>query len=104
MGSEAGDLECNTQCVSFEPLGCARQRKTVRVLFTPYLVAQALRGNDGNFIANALVRLEVKGELGVVPLDDDLGGLLNGFCANATHFDGWAEVVVFVVRSVVGCR
>lgn len=34
-----------------------------------------------------LVGLEVEGELGVVPLNDDLGGLLNGFRANATHVD-----------------
>jgi len=31
-----------------------------------YLVAEALGGNDGNFITNTLVGLEVEGELGVV--------------------------------------
>jgi len=50
------------------------------------LVAQALRGNDGDLIADALVGLEVEGQLGVVPLNDDLGGLLDCLCANATHF------------------
>jgi hypothetical protein len=43
-----------------------------------YLVAKTLRGDDGDLIADALVGLEIEGELGVVPLDDDLGGLLNG--------------------------
>lgn len=42
------------------------------------LVAQTLRGNDGDFIAYSLVGLEVEGEFGVVPLDDDFGGLLDG--------------------------
>lgn len=53
-----------------------------------YLVAEALGGNDGNLIADPLVGLEVQGELGVVPLNDDLGGLLDGLGTNATHFDG----------------
>jgi hypothetical protein len=43
-----------------------------------YLVAETLRGNNGDFIANALVGLEVEGELGVVALNDDFGGLLDG--------------------------
>lgn len=42
------------------------------------LVAEALRRNYGDFIAKALVGLEVQRELGVVTLDDDLGGLLDG--------------------------
>jgi len=42
------------------------------------LVAQALRGDDGDFITDPLVGLEVESELGVVSLDDDLGGLLDG--------------------------
>jgi hypothetical protein len=51
-----------------------------------HLVAQALRGNDGDLVADALVGLEVEGQLGVVPLNDDLGGLLDCLSANATHF------------------
>ena len=65
-----------------------------------YLVAQALGGNDGDLIADTLVGVEVKGEAGVVAffrksakildrwffvrqkgvltLNDDLGGLLDG--------------------------
>lgn len=42
-----------------------------------HLVAKTLRGDDSDFIANALVGLEVEGELGVVSLNDDLGGLLD---------------------------
>lgn len=53
-----------------------------------HLVAQALGGNDGNLIADPLVGLEVQGKLGVVPLNDDLGGLLDGLGTNATHFGG----------------
>jgi len=54
----------------------------------PYLVAQALGGNDGNLIADALVGLEVESQLGVVTLNDDLGGLLDSLGTNATHFCG----------------
>jgi hypothetical protein len=45
---------------------------------TGNLVAETLRGNDGDLIAKALVGLEVESQLGVVTLDDDLGGLLDG--------------------------
>lgn len=37
------------------------------------LVTKTLRSNDGDLIANTLVGLEVEGEFGVVPFDDDLG-------------------------------
>ena len=53
-----------------------------------YLVAETLGGDDGNLITDPLVGLEVQGELGVVPLNDDLGGLLDSLGTNATHFDG----------------
>jgi hypothetical protein len=69
-----------------------------------YLVAEALGCNDGNLIANSLVGLEVEGQLGVVSLNDDLGGLLNGLGTNATHDCGFrglssgeVEVVVVVI-------
>lgn len=45
---------------------------------TGNLVAETLGGNDGDLIAKTLVGLEVQGELGVVTLNDDLGGLLDG--------------------------
>jgi hypothetical protein len=50
-----------------------------------YLVAETLRGNDCNLIADSLVGLEIEGQLGVVSLNDDLGGLLDGLGTNATH-------------------
>lgn len=52
------------------------------------LVAKALGGDDGDLIAHSLVGLEVESELGVVPLNDDLGGLLDSLRTNATHFGG----------------
>lgn len=36
------------------------------------LVSKALGGNNGNLVADSLVGLEVKRELGVVSLNDDL--------------------------------
>lgn len=48
------------------------------------LVTKTLRGNDGYFVADALVGFEVEGELGVVALNDDFGRLLDSLCANAT--------------------
>lgn len=52
------------------------------------LVAEALGSNDSDLITDTLVGLEVQGELGVVTLNDDLGGLLDSLSANATHFGG----------------
>jgi hypothetical protein len=49
------------------------------------LVAETLRGNDCNLIADSLVGLEIEGQLGVVSLNDDLGGLLDGLGTNAAH-------------------
>ena len=42
-----------------------------------YLVAQALGGYNGYLIADPLVRFEVKGEFGIVPLNYHFGGLLD---------------------------
>jgi len=50
-----------------------------------YLVPQPLAGNNGDLIADTLVSLEVESELGVVALNDDLGGLLDSLGTNATH-------------------
>lgn len=47
------------------------------------LVAEALRGNDGNLIADLLVGVEVKGQARVVLLDDDAGSTLDGLSTNA---------------------
>lgn len=48
------------------------------------LVTKTLRSNDGDLIANTLVGLEIEGEFGVVPFDNDLGRFLDGLRANAT--------------------
>jgi hypothetical protein len=62
-------------------------------LNSKYLVAETLRGDNCDFIANSLVGLEVEGQLGVVSLNDDLGGLLNCLGTNATHDCGLGFVV-----------
>lgn len=50
------------------------------------VAASALKKKLTDLIADALVGLEVEGQLGVVTLDDDLGGPLNGLSTDATHF------------------
>ena len=55
---------------------------------TSNLVAETLGSDDGDLITDALVGLEVQGQSGVVSLNDDLGGLLDGLGTNATHFGG----------------
>lgn len=47
-------------------------------------VAQRLGGDDGHLLADALVGVEVQPQTGVVLLNDDLGGLLDGLCPNTT--------------------
>jgi hypothetical protein len=60
-------------------LACCLLRMIVsRRRVVAYLVAEALGRDDGDFITDALVGLEVEGELRVVSLNDDLGGLLDG--------------------------
>lgn len=44
------------------------------------LVSEPLGGNDGDLITDPLVGLEVQRQLGVVTLNDDLGGLLDSLC------------------------
>lgn len=66
-----------------------------------YLVAESLASDDRDFVAYPLVGLEVECEFGVVSLDDDFGGLLDGLCTNATHLDGVGEKFVAVKSS---CR
>lgn len=53
-----------------------------------HLVAKTLGSNNGDLITDSLVGLEVEGQLWVVTLNDDLGGLLDSLSANATHFCG----------------
>lgn len=70
-----------------------RSAAAIQVGVLTNLVAEALGSNDGDLIADTLVGLEVQGELGVVSLNDDLGGLLDSLGTNATHFGG-----------IAGCR
>lgn len=56
-----------------------------------YLVAQALGSNDGDFIADTLVSLEVEGQAWVVALNEHLCRLLDSLGTDATHFGGVDE-------------
>jgi hypothetical protein len=69
-----------------------------------YLVAETLRGDDGDLIADSLVGLEVKSELWVVTLNDDLGGLLDSLSAYATHDCGLSRRLSRGVVVVEGDR
>jgi hypothetical protein len=66
-----------------------------------YLVAETLRGNDGDLVADSLICLEVQGQLGVVPLNNDFGGLLHRLGANATHNCGCGIGVVELCSSAI---
>ena len=57
-----------------------------------------------DLIADALVGLEVEGQLGVVALDDDLGGPLNGLSTDATHFGELLAGRMFGDRNLKCCR
>ncbi|KAK3404464.1 hypothetical protein EUGRSUZ_K00772 [Eucalyptus grandis] len=52
------------------------------------LVPEPLGGDDGDFLQDLLVRVEVQGHAGVVPLDHLAGGLLHGLGADAAHGGG----------------
>ena len=51
------------------------------------LVPQRLGRDQGDLLNDLLVGVEVKGELGVVLLNDDLGGLLDGLGTDTTHLE-----------------
>jgi len=57
------------------------------------LLRRRLEAMIGDFIANSLVGLEIEGQLWVVSLNDDLGGLFDGLGTNATHDCGMGMVV-----------
>ena len=92
-GYASSDGWCSQQssgeCVSFpayRPCTAQNNKKEARV----YLVPQTLASNDGNFIANTLVGLEVQSQLGIVTFDYDFGGFLDSLRANATLY--FAEI------------
>jgi len=49
------------------------------------LIPQWLGGDKGHFFDDPLVGVEVQRQLGVVLLDDDPGGLLDGLGSNSAH-------------------
>ena len=81
----------------------------------PNLVAKTFGGNDGNFIADTLVGLEIERELGIVALNNHFRRLFDGLkrssasgidrwhsleylCANATHIDGCYSAIRQIVQ------
>ncbi len=52
---------------------------------TSDLVAESLRGNNGNLFRYLLVKLEVHGQLGVVLLNDVSGRSLDSLSADSSH-------------------
>ena len=77
MGGVAGDLIANLLALTFYG------EKRIKDAGTD-LIPQTLASNDGDFIADTLVRLEVQGQFWVVAFDYDFGRLLYGLGANAT--------------------
>lgn len=58
-------------------VSCAVLCASRKLLSRAHLVAETLGGDDGDLVAYSLVGLEIERELGVVSLDNDLGGLLD---------------------------
>jgi len=54
---------------------------------TSDLVSEGFAGDDGNFLADTFVDMEIQRQSSVVFLDDKLGSFLNGLCTNSTHFE-----------------
>lgn len=50
---------------------------------TSNLISHSLGRDDSNLSSDSLVGVEVKGELGVVLLNDHASGFLDGLCANS---------------------
>ena len=58
-----------------------------------YLVAEGLRGDDGDLLDDPLVSVEVEGQLGVVLLDDHPSCLLDSLRPDASHSDDWLDLL-----------
>lgn len=63
------------------------------------LVAQGLRWNDGHFFDDPLVRVEIHRQPGVVFLNNDLRGLLDGLCTNATLEENRKKKSISILES-----
>ena len=75
MGSVARNL--NMEVLVSRHASVQRYPSVSICLKTTYLVSETLRRYDSNFITNALVCLEVEGQLGIVPLNDNFSGLFD---------------------------
>merc|ERR1719509_483256 len=66
------------------------------------LVAEGFGGDESDLLDDPLVGVEVQGELGVVLLDQDPGGLLHGLGSDASHrgFLGFSSFKVLYSSSV----
>lgn len=69
---------------------------------TSNLVSESLGLDLGDLRSQSLVGLEVQGQLGVVSLDQNLGGSLDGFSSNATLKLVYGTVLVRVGRQRFG--
>ena len=49
------------------------------------LVAEALRGDDGDLLKDFLVSMKIEGHSRIVPLDHLARGLLHRFCPHSSH-------------------
>ena len=89
MPSEGSQPRPYSQSQSQSPLLCSPVSNGGPLFsLSADLVSETLGGDDGDLVADSLVGLEVEGEAGIVPLDDDLGGLLDGLGTDATHVGG----------------
>jgi hypothetical protein len=72
----------------YGPLG---EERDLQVCRKPgYLIAQTLGCNDGDFVADALVGLEIKGQFGIIAFDYDLCRFFDGlYEALAPLFTQW---------------
>lgn len=61
------------------------KKKTSTAYSPSNFISELFATNDGNLVANALVGVEVMGDLSVVLLNDDPGSLLDRLGTNATH-------------------
>ena len=52
-----------------------------------YLVTERLGGDEGNFLNDPLVGVEVKGQLCVIFFNDHTSCLLHGFGPDTSHFE-----------------
>lgn len=67
-------ISLSSGCTSYPRMGCSPSN----------LVSQRFCRDDGDFLNNALVGVEIQRQASVVFFNDDLRGLLDGLCTNTT--------------------